>query len=97
MRQGFRHSQELFTGTQTELGGGGREAGKEQTVSFSIATSYSSSLVQLYSLSQSRSQETQVGTSSTNLQVLLASAHVPSGGGVVVKLTSIGQPGWGPR
>jgi hypothetical protein len=80
------------------FGVGGGEAGKEQAVSsFSVAAEKSASVVQLYSMLQSRSQETQVGAPSTNAQVLLASVHVVAGGGIAVELYPMGQPCWNPN
>ena len=87
-----------FTGMHIVFGVGGGRAGKEQMFSSSSGTGvYSASVVQLYSVLQSRSQETQVGAPSTNAQVvLLASVHVVAGGGVAVELVKLGQAGRNP-
>ena len=82
------------------FGVGGRAAGKEQTVVSLltvVAVEKSASLVQLYSMLQSRSQETQVGAPSTYVQVLLASVHVAAGGEAAVELGKMGQPSWNPN
>ena len=82
------------------FGVGGGEAGKEHSaVSLLtvVAAEKSASLVQLYSMLQSRSQETHVGAPSTYAQVLLASVHVAAGGEAAVELGKMGQPSWNPN